>query len=132
MIPLIVLWFIILNENVFMSLIENRGFRIPLIIVAVAASISWTCGVLKKLRVYGVIQIKLLPGRLMLSIVFFTLLLTAKAVYSWQTQKWELFVGGVFFAIFCLLFLWKLVYSHPEGKAESRRRGKPTSSLSRN
>lgn len=63
-----------------MSLIKNEDSRIPLVIVAVAASISWTYGVLK--RLYGVLQMKLLPGRLIVSIVFFTLLLAAKAIYS--------------------------------------------------
>ncbi|MGB9716849.1 MAG: hypothetical protein ACP5PQ_02665 [Thermoproteota archaeon] len=120
LIPLILLWFIILDENMFMSLIRNQGSRVPLIIVAIAASTSWTYGVLKRLRLYTrVLQIKLLPGRLMVSIVFFTLLLTAKAIYSWQTQNWGLLVGGIFFATFCFLLLWKLVYGHPEEKAKS-------------
>ncbi|MBO3797972.1 MAG: hypothetical protein QXS04_02475 [Thermoproteota archaeon] len=69
----------------FTSLIKNQGFGAALVIAASAASISWTYEVLKKL--YRVLQIKLLPGRLIISIGFFTLLLTAKAIYSWQTQN---------------------------------------------
>ncbi|MGQ9479590.1 MAG: hypothetical protein ACUVQ0_06240 [Thermoproteota archaeon] len=119
-IPLIVLWFIILDENIFMSLIKNQGFRVPLFIVVIAASISWSYEVLKKLRLYTkAFRIRLIPSRLVVSIVFFTLLLVAKAIYSWQTSNWRLFVGGAFFTIFYFLIFWKRIYSRPEEKAES-------------
>jgi len=102
-IPVVLVWCVVLNESLYVGLFGTTSGRVPLGIMALATTISWTYWTLKRFSEVRIVQVKWLPSVSTNSLVFVTLVFLANVIFWAQTGDSRYLLAGIVFPVFYAL-----------------------------